>query len=60
MKKSDEFSRIIAALMKVAERYGVKVKESSVGSIGFVGGVRRPEAKSLDNGKDDSSEPTVN
>jgi hypothetical protein len=46
--------------MKVAEWYGVKVKESSVGSIGFVGGVRRPEAKSMDNGKDDSSGPTIN
>ena len=34
--------------MKVAEWYGVKVKESSVGSIGFVGGVRRPEAKSVE------------
>jgi hypothetical protein len=45
MKKSDEYSRKIAGL---AERYGVKVKESSVGSIGFVGGVRRPEAKSVD------------
>jgi len=44
----------------VAERYGVKVKESSVASIGFVGGVKRPEAKSTDNGKDDSSGPTVN
>jgi hypothetical protein len=60
MKKSDEGSRKIAELMKVAERYGVKVKESSVGSIGFVGGVRRPEAKSTDNGKDDSSGPTIN
>jgi hypothetical protein len=60
MKKSDEFSRIIAGLMKLAERYGVKVKESPVVSIGFVGGVRRPEAKSMDNGKDDSSGPTVN
>jgi hypothetical protein len=60
MKKSDECSRKIAELMKLAERYGVKVKESSVGSIGFVGGVRRPEAKSLDNGKDDSSGPIVN
>jgi hypothetical protein len=45
MKKSDECSRKIAGL---AERYGVKVKESSVGSIGFVGGVRRPEAKAVD------------
>jgi hypothetical protein len=60
MKKSDEFSRIIAGLMKLAERYGVKVKESPVVSIGFVSGVRRPEAKSMDNGQDDSSGPTVN
>jgi hypothetical protein len=60
VKKSDEYSRKIAELTKVAERFGVKVKESSVGSIGFVGGVRRPEAKSIDIGKDDSSGPTVN
>jgi hypothetical protein len=60
VKKSDECSRRMAGLMKLAERYGVKVKESSVGSIGFVGGVRRPEAKSTDNGKDDSSGPTIN
>jgi hypothetical protein len=49
MKKSDECSRKIAGLMKLAARYGVKVKESSVGSIGFVGGVRRPEATAGDN-----------
>ena len=48
MKKSDGCSRKIAGLMELAERYGIKVKESSVGSIGFVGGVRRPEAKSVD------------
>jgi hypothetical protein len=60
MKKSDECSRKIAELMKLAERYGVKVKESPVVNIGFVGGVRRPEAKSTDNGKDDSSGQTVN
>jgi hypothetical protein len=48
MKKSDECSRKIAGLMKLAERYGVKVKESSVGSMGFVGGVRRSQAKSVD------------
>jgi hypothetical protein len=46
--------------MKLAERYGVEIKESPVVSIGFVGGVRRPEAKSMDNGKDDSSGPTIN
>ena len=45
MKKSDEFSRKIAVVMELAERSGVKVKESSVGSIGFVGGVKHPEAK---------------
>jgi hypothetical protein len=60
MKKSDECSRKIAGLMELAERYGVKVKGSSVGRIGCVGGVRRPEAKSMDNGKDDSSGPTMN
>jgi hypothetical protein len=46
--------------MKLAERYGVKVKESPVVRIGFVGGVRRPEARSMDTGKDYSSGPTVN
>jgi hypothetical protein len=59
-KKRDECSRKIAELMRLATRYGAKVKESTVVSIGFVGGVRRPEAKSMDNGKDDSSGPTVN
>jgi hypothetical protein len=48
MKKSDEGSRKIAELMKMAEPYGVKVKESALGSIGIVGGVRRPEANSVD------------
>jgi len=60
MKNSDEYSRKIADFMKLAERYGVKVKESPVVSIGFVGGARRPEAKSTHNGKNDSSGPTVN
>jgi hypothetical protein len=61
MKKSDECSRKIAGLMELAERYGVKVKESSVGSIGFVGGVRRPEVKSVDNDKPAGSpKPCVN
>jgi hypothetical protein len=49
MKKSDECWRQIAGL---AERYGVKVKESSLGSIGFVCGVRRPKAKPVN---DDNS-----
>ena len=61
VKKSAECSRKIAGLMNLAERYGIKVKESSLGSIGFVGGVRRPEAKSVD---DDnlagSPKPSVN
>jgi len=61
MKKSDECSRKIAGLMKLAEQYGVKVKESSVGSIGFVGGVRCPEAKSVDDDNPAGSpKPTVN
>jgi hypothetical protein len=61
MKKSDECSRKIAELMKVAERYRVRVKESSVGSIGFVGGVRRPEAKSVNDDKPAGSpKPSVN
>jgi hypothetical protein len=33
MKKSDECSRKIAELMKLAERYGVKVKASSLGGL---------------------------
>jgi len=41
-------SRKIAGLKELAERYGIKVKESSLGSVGFVGGVGRPEAKSVD------------
>jgi len=40
MNKRDEYSKKMAGLMELAERYGVKVKESSAGSIGFVGGVR--------------------
>jgi hypothetical protein len=48
VKKRDECSRKIAELMRLAARYGTKVKESSVWSIGFVGGVRRPDAKSVD------------
>ena len=51
MKKDDEYSRRMAELMKLAERCGVKVKESSVGSIGFVGGVRRPKPESADDSK---------
>jgi hypothetical protein len=61
MKKSDECSRKIAELMKLAERSGVKVKESSPGSVGFVGGVRRPKAKSVgDDNPAVSSKPSVN
>ena len=45
MNKRDEYSKKMAGLMELAERYGVKVKESSVGSIGFVGGVRHSQAK---------------
>lgn len=48
MKKGDDCSRKIAGLMELAERYGIRVKESSVGGIGFVSGVRRPDAKSVD------------
>ena len=53
MKKRDECATKIAELIRLAARYGVKVKESSVGSIGVVGGVRRQEAKSMDKGKDE-------
>jgi len=45
MKKGDECSRKIAELVKLAEQHGTRVKESSVGSIGFVGGARHPQAK---------------
>jgi hypothetical protein len=48
VKKSDECSRKIAGVTKFAEWYGIKVKESSVGGIGFVGGVRREETKPVD------------
>jgi hypothetical protein len=61
MKKSDECSRTIARLMELAERYGIKVKESSLGSIGFVGGVRRPEVKSVtDDSPASSPKPYAN
>jgi hypothetical protein len=61
MKNSDNCSRKITELMKLAEPYGVKVKESSTGSIGLVGGVRRPEAKSVDDDKPAGSpKPSVN
>jgi len=61
VRKSAECSRKIVGLRNLAERYGIKVKGSSLGSIAFVGGVRRPEAKSVD---DDnlagSPKPSVN
>jgi hypothetical protein len=61
MKKSDECSRKIAGLIELAQRYGIKFRESSVGSIGFVGGVRRPEAKSVDDDNPAGSpKPSVN
>jgi hypothetical protein len=60
VKKSDEGSRKIAELMKLAAQYGTTVKESSVGSIGCVGGVRRSTPERAEDGRDKSSEPTVN
>jgi hypothetical protein len=61
MKKSDEYLRKIAVVMELAERSGVKVKESSLESIGFVGGVRRPEAKAVDDENPAGSpKPSVN
>lgn len=61
MKNSDD-GRKIAEVMTVADRHNIKVKESSAGSIGFVGGVRGPNAKSEDD--DDSAgnspKPAVN
>jgi hypothetical protein len=61
MKKNDECSRKIAELMELAERYGVNVKESSLGSIGFVGGVRRPGVDSVDDDSPvGSRKPSVN
>jgi hypothetical protein len=52
MMKGDEYSRKIAELTKLAEQYGVKIKESSIGSIGLVGGVRPPTPKDLDDNND--------
>jgi len=62
MNKGDEYSKKIAGLIELAERYGVKVKESSVGSLGFVGGVRRSQAKPVDddNPAGKSPKPFVN
>ena len=62
MNKSDQCSRKIADLMKVAVQHGIKVKESSLGSIGFVGGVRCPKVKAVgdDDPADNSPNPSVN
>jgi hypothetical protein len=62
MKKSGQYSMTIADLMKLAEQHGVKVKESSLGSIGFVGGVRRPKVKAAGDEDNlvDSANPSVN
>ena len=60
MKKSDECSMKIAELMTLAEQYDVRVKKSSVGSIGFVGGVRRSQAKPVDDDNPASPKPSVN
>ena len=55
MNKSNEYSKKIAQLIKLAARCGTRVKESSVGSIGFVGGVRRSQAKPVDDDSPTSS-----
>jgi len=61
MNKRDEYSKKMAGLMELAERYGVKVKESSAGSIGFVGGVRHSQAKPVDDDSPaDGRKPSVN
>ena len=61
MKNSDEYGRKIAKVLTVADRQNIRVKESSAGSIGFVGGVRRSQTKSVDDDNPaDSSKPSVN
>jgi hypothetical protein len=59
--KEGESSKKLAAAIEKLAKLGLKVKESSLGSIGFVGGVRRPEAKSVDDDNPaGSSKPSVN
>jgi hypothetical protein len=59
--KEGESSKKLAAAIEKLAKLGLKVKESSLGSIGFVGGVRRPEVKSVDNDKPAGSpKPCVN
>ena len=60
-EKEGESSTKLAGLIERSAKLGLKVKESSVGSIGFVGGVRRPEAKSVDdNNRTGSPKPSGN
>ena len=60
--KEGESSKKLSAAIERLTKLGVKVTDGTCKgkAIGFVGGVRRPEAKSMDNGKDDSLGPTVN
>ena len=59
--KEGKSSKLSAAIERL-KKLGLKVTDGTCKgkAIGFVGGVRRPEAKSMDNGKDDSSGPTIN
>ena len=55
----EQLHQVSTRLDGLAERYGVRVKESSVGSIGFVGGIRCPKAKSVDDDRPDSPKPSA-
>jgi hypothetical protein len=60
--KEGESSKKVSAAIERLTKLGLKVTDGTCKgkAIGFVGGVRRPEPKSTDNGKDGDSEPVVN
>jgi hypothetical protein len=61
-KEGESSKKLSAAIEKLA-KLGLKVTDATCKwkSIGFVGGVRRPEEKSMDNDSPaGGSEPTVN
>jgi len=60
-KNEGKSSKLSAAIERLA-KLGLRVTDGTCKGkgIGFLGGVRRPKPESADNGKDTSSEPTVN
>jgi hypothetical protein len=62
MPKNEGKSSKLSAAIERLTKLGVKVTDETCKGkgIGLVGGVRRPKPEGAENGKDDSSEPTVN